>query len=89
MKMKINIDPPIHCCHADTLLSLDTIIHYVLLYFKCLRYHILFSISSVSQLEVVKIDRMFNNGDISQHQKKQILKFGSGLLRKSIQVRPG
>ena len=96
MKMKINMDPPIHCCHTDTLPSFDTIIHYVLLYFKCLRYRILFCICSNSQLEVglnarCKINRMFNDGDISQHQKKKkkILQFGSGLLRKNIQVRPG
>ena len=71
MKMKINLDPPIHYCHTDTLLSFDTIIHYVLLHFKCLRYRILFSICSDSQLEVglntrCKINRMFNDGDISQ-----------------------
>ena len=74
MKIKINMDPPIHCCHADTLLFFDTVIHYVLLYIKCLRYHILFSICSDLQLEVgsnaqFKINRMFNDGDISQHQK--------------------
>ena len=76
MKMKINMDPPIHCCHTDTLLSFDTVIHNVLLYFKCLRYRILFSICSDSQLEVglnarCKINRMFNDGDISQHQKNK------------------
>ena len=32
MKMKINMDQPIYCCHTDTLLSFDTIIHYELLY---------------------------------------------------------
>ena len=73
--IKMNMDPPICCCHTDTLLSFDTIIHYVLLYFKCL-YHILFSICSDSQLEnglnaQCKINRMFNNGDISQHQKNK------------------
>ena len=72
--MKINMDPPIHRCDTDTLLSFDTIIHYVLLYFKCLRYRILFFICSDSQLEVglntrCKINQMFNDGDISQHQK--------------------
>ena len=72
MKMKINMDPPIHCCDTDTLLSFDAIVYYVLLYFKCLRYRILFFCSD-SQLEVglntrCKINRMFNNGDISQHQ---------------------
>ena len=76
MKMKINIDPPIHCCDTGTLLSFDTIIHYLLLYFKCLCYCILFSFCSSSQLEVgfnvqCKINRMFNEGDISQHQKNQ------------------
>ena len=76
MKMKINMDPPIHCCHTGTLLSFDTIIHYALLYFKCLRYRILFSIYSDSQLQVglntrCKINRMFNDGDISQHQKNK------------------
>ena len=74
--MKINMDPPIHCCHTDTLLSFDTVIHYVFLYFKCLRYRILFSICSDSQLKVgfnarCKINRMFNDGDISQHQKNK------------------
>ena len=76
MKMKINMDPSIHCCHTDALLSFDTIIHYVLLYFKCLRYRILFFICSDSQLEVglntrCKINQMFNDGDISQHQKNK------------------
>ena len=76
MKMKINMDPPIHRCDTDTLLSFDTIIHYVLLYFKCLRYRILFFICSDSQLEVglntrCKINQMFNDGDISQHQKNK------------------
>ena len=52
MKMNINMDLPIHCCHTDTLRSFDTIIHYVLLHFKCLRYRILFSICSDAQLEV-------------------------------------
>ena len=75
--MEINIDPPIYCCHTDTLLSFDTIIHCVLLYFKCFRYHIPFSICSDSQLEVgfnarCKINRIFDNGDIRQHQKKKI-----------------
>ena len=42
MKMKINMDPLIHYCHTGILLSFDTIIHYVLLYFKCLRYRIFF-----------------------------------------------
>ena len=75
--MEINIDPPIYCCHTDTLLSSDTIIHCVLLYFKCFRYHIPFSICSDSQLEVgfnarCKINRIFDNGDIRQHQKKKI-----------------
>ena len=70
MKMKINMDPPIHCCDTDTLLSFDTIIHHVLLYFKCLRHRILFLICSDSQLEVglnnrCKINQMFNYGDIS------------------------
>ena len=74
--MEINIDPPIYCCHTDTLLSFDTIIHCVLLYFKCFRYHIPFSICSDSQLEVgfnarCKINRIFDNGDIRQHQKKK------------------
>ena len=73
--MEINIDPPIYCCHTDTLLSFDTIIHCVLLYFKCFRYHIPFSICSDSQLEVgfnarCKINRIFDNGDIRQHQRK-------------------
>ena len=76
MKMKINMDPPIHCCHTDTLLSFDTVIHNVLLYFKCLRYRIFFPICSDSQLEVglnarCKINRMFNDGDISQYQKNK------------------
>ena len=76
MKMKINMDPPIHRCDTDTLLSFDTIIHYVLLYFKCLRYRILFFICSDSQLEVglntrCKINQMFNDGDISEHQKNK------------------
>ena len=76
MKMKINMDPPIHCCHTDTLLSLDTIIHYVLLYFECLRFHILFSICSDLHLEVglnarCTINWIFNDGDISQHQKNK------------------
>ena len=74
--MKMNMDLPIHCCHRDTLLCFYTIIHYVLLYFKCLRYRILFSICSDLQLEVglnarCKINRMFNDGDISQHQKNK------------------
>ena len=74
--MKMNMDPPIHCCHTETLLCFDTIIHYVLLYLKCLRYCILFSICSNSQLEVdlnaqCKINQMFNDGDISQHQKNK------------------
>ena len=76
MKMKINLDPPIHYCHAETLLSFNTIIRYVLLYFKYLRYSILFSICSNSQLEVglnarCQINRMFKDGDISQHQKNK------------------
>ena len=76
MRMKINMDPPIHCCHTDTLLSFDTIIHYVLLYFKCLRYRILCSSCSDSQLQVglntrCKINQNFNDGDISQHQKNK------------------
>ena len=76
MKMKINMDPPIHCCDTGTLLSFDTIIHYVLLYFKCLRYRILFFIFSGSQLEVglntrCKINQMFNDGDFSQHRKNK------------------
>ena len=76
MKMKINMDPPIHCCDMGTLLSFDTIVHYVLSYFKCLRYRILFFICSGSQLEVglntrCKINQMFNDGDISQHQKNK------------------
>ena len=77
MKMKINMDPPIHCCHRDPLLSFDTIIHCVLLYLKkSLRYLILFSICSDSQLEVglnarCKINRMFNDGDIIQHQQNK------------------
>ena len=76
MKMKINMDPPIHCCYTDTLLSFDTLIHNVLLYFKCLRYRILFSICSDSQLKVgfnarCKINRMFSDGDISQHRKNK------------------
>ena len=76
MKMKINMDPPIHCCDTDTLLSFDTIIHYVLLYFKCLRYRILCSSCSDSQLQVglntrCKINQNFNDGDISQHQKNK------------------
>ena len=66
------MDLPIHCCHVDTLFFFDTTSHYV--YIKCLRYHILFSICSDLQLEVgsnaqIKINRMFNNGDISQLQK--------------------
>ena len=70
------MDPPIHCCHTDTLLCFDTIIHYVLLYFKYLHYCVLFSICSDQQLEVClntrcKISRMFNDGDISQHQKNK------------------
>ena len=74
--MKMNMDPPIHCCHGDTLLCFDTIIQYVLLCFKYLRYRILFSICSDSQLQVglnarCKINRMFNNGDISQHQNNK------------------
>ena len=73
--MKINMDPPIYCCHTDTLFSFDTIIHCVLLYFKCFRYRIPFSICSDSQLEVgfnvrCKINRMFDKGNIRQHQKK-------------------
>ena len=76
MKMKINMDPPIHCCYTDTLLSFDTLIHNVLLYFKCLRYRILFSICSDSQLEVgmnarCKINEMFNDGDNRQYQKNK------------------
>ena len=76
MKMKINMDPPIQCCDTDTLLSFDTIIHYVLLYFKCLRYRILCSSCSDSQLQVglntrCKINQNFNDGDISQHQKNK------------------
>ena len=76
MKMKINMDPPIHCCHTDTLLSFDTVIHYVFLYFKCLRYRILFSICADSQLEVglnarCKINRKCNDGDIKQYQKNE------------------
>ena len=76
MKTKINMDPPIHYCHTDTLLSFDTGTHYVLLYFKCLRYCTLFSICSDSQLEVglnarCKINRMFNDRDISQYQKNK------------------
>ena len=76
MEIKINMDPPIHCCYTDTLLSFDTIIHYVLLYFKCLRYRILVFIYSDSQLAVglnarCKINLMFNDGDISQHQKNK------------------
>ena len=74
MKMKISMGPPIHCCDKGTLLSFDTIIHYVLLYFKCLRYRILFFICSGSQIEVglntrCKTNQMLNDGDISQHQK--------------------
>ena len=74
--MKINMDPPIYRCHTDTLLSFDTIIHCVLLRFKCFRYRIPFSICADSQLEVgfnarCKINRMFNKGDIRQHQKKK------------------
>ena len=70
MKMKINMD------HTDTLHSFDTIIQYVLLYFKCLGYRILFSICSDSQLDVglnarCKINRMLDDGDISQHQKNK------------------
>ena len=76
MEMKINMDPPIQCCDTDTLLSFDTIIHYVLLYFKCLRYRILCSSCSDSQLQVglntrCKINQNFNDGDISQHQKNK------------------
>ena len=76
IRMKINMDPPIHCCGTETLLSFDTIIHYVLLYFKCLRYRILFFICSDSQLEVgletrCQINQMFNNGEISQRQKNK------------------
>ena len=74
--MKINMDPPIHCCDTGTLLSFDTIIHYVLLYFKCLRFRILLFIRSSSQLEVglntrCKINQIFNDGDISQHEKNK------------------
>ena len=94
MKMKINMDPPIHCFHTDTLLSFDTIIHYVLLYFKCLRYRILFFICSDSQLEVglnarYKINRMFSDGDISQHEKNKAYNSARAFFRKSIQVRLG
>ena len=70
MKMNIVIDLPIHCCHIDTLLSFDTIIHYALLYFKCFRHRVVFSICSDSQLEFglnarCKINRMFSDGDIN------------------------
>ena len=58
------------------LLTFDTIIHDELLYFKCLRYRIVFSVCSDLQLEVdlntqCQIKRMFNNDDISQHQKNK------------------
>ena len=70
------MDPSVHCCHTDSLLSFDKIILYVLLYFKCLRCRILFFICLDSQLEVdlnarCKINRMFNDGDINQHQKNK------------------
>ena len=68
--MKINMDPPIQCCDTDTLLSFDTIIHYVLLY------RILCSSCSDSQLQVglntlCKINQNFNDGDTNQHQKNK------------------
>ena len=89
MKMKINVDPPIHCCHKETFLSFDTIIHYVLLCFKCLRYPIIFSIYSDSQLKVglnarCKINRMFNDGDISQHQKYKFYNYAWTFYKRSL-----
>ena len=89
MRMKINMDPPIHCCHTNTLLSFDTIIHYVLLYFKCLRYHIFF-ICSDSQLEVGlntrgKINQMFKDGDIKQHQKNNFYNWARAFYEKAFQ----
>ena len=58
------------------LLTFDTIIHDELLYFKCLRYRILFSVCSDSKLEVdlntqCQIKRILNDDDISQHQKNK------------------
>ena len=87
MRMKINMDPPIHCCHTDTLLSFDTMIHYVLLYFKCLRYHFFF-ICSDSQLEVglntrCKINQMFKDGDIKQHQKNNFYNWTRAFYEKA------
>ena len=87
MKMKINMDPPIHCCHTDTLLSCDTAIQNVL-YFKCLQYPILFSICSDSRLEVglnarCKINRMFNDGDISQYQKNKFYNSGRAFYERA------
>ena len=76
MKMKINMDPLIHYCHTGILLSFDTIIHYVLLYFKCLRYRIFFLFVQTRNQKLAwtprcKINQMFNDGDISQHQKNK------------------
>ena len=60
----------------DSISYYYAIIHYVLLYFKFLRYRILLSLCSNSWWEVglnarFEINRMFNDGDISQHQKNK------------------
>ena len=78
----------IHCCHRNPLLSFDTIIHWVLLYLKSLRYLILFSICSDSQLEVdlnarCKINRMFNDGDIIQHQQNKLYSLSGAFYKRA------